>query len=130
MALKKRLFHWIPSYSKRNIRKDCKNKTVVLVWNEELNDYTSTFQMYKKSGTSLYIRKIATLPKYEGKGIGKRNLLYMEQFAINNGCTKICLDVYIKSKGAISFYLHFGFKEVGIKRSIRFKELIMEKQLD
>lgn len=130
MALKKRLFHWIPSYSKRNIRKDCKNKTVVLVWSEELNDYTSTFQMYKKSGTSLYIRKIATLPKYEGKGIGKRNLLYMEQFAINNGCTKICLDVYIKSKGAISFYLHFGFKEVGIKRSIRFKELIMEKQLD
>lgn len=130
MALKKRLFHWIPSYSKRNIRKDCKNKTVVLVWSEELNDYTSTFQMYKKSGTSLYIRKIATLPKYEGKGIGKRNLLYMEQFAINNGCTKICLDVYIKSKGAISFYLHFGFKEIGIKRSIRFKELIMEKQLD
>ena len=36
MALTKRLFHWIPSYSKRNIRRDCQTKTVVLVWNEEL----------------------------------------------------------------------------------------------
>ena len=61
MALTKRLFHWIPSYSKRNIRRDCQTKTVVLVWNEELNDYTSTFQMYKNSDSSLYIRKIATL---------------------------------------------------------------------
>ena len=117
MALTKRLFHWIPSYSKRNIRRDCQTKTVVLVWNEELNDYTSTFQMYKNSDSSLYI-------------IGKRNLLYIEQFAIKNGCSRICLDVYIKSKGAISFYSHLGFKEVGTKRSIRFKELIMKKQLD
>ena len=77
MALTKRLFHWIPSYSKRNIRRDCQTKTVVLVWNEELNDYTSTFQMYKNSDSSLYIRKIATLPQYEGKGIGKWNLLYI-----------------------------------------------------
>lgn len=130
MALTKRLFHWIPSYSKRNIRRDWQTKTVVLVWNEELNDYTSTFQMYKNSDSSLYIRKIATLPQYEGKGIGKRNLLYIEQFAIKNGCSRICLDVYIKSKGAISFYSHLGFKEVGTKRSIRFKELIMKKQLD
>ena len=68
--------------------------------------------------------------KYEGKGIGKRNLLYIEQFAKKNGCSRICLDVYIKSKGAISFYSHLGFKEVGTKRSIRFKELIMKKQLD
>ena len=68
--------------------------------------------------------------KYEGKGIGKRNLLYIEQFAIKNGCSRICLDVYIKSNAAISFYSHLGFKEVGTKRSIRFKELIMKKQLD
>ena len=75
MALTKRLFHWIPSYSKRNIRRDCQPKTVVLVWNEELNDYTSTFQMYKNSDSSLYIRKIATLPQYEGKGIEVREMI-------------------------------------------------------
>ena len=123
----KGLFHWIPFYSKRAIKKDCENKVVILVWNEELNDYTSTFQMYKTNEGNLYIRKIATLPQYEGKGIGKRNLLYMEQYAVKNECPKILRDVYNKSKRAIAFYLHFGFQVIGIKHSIRFKELIMEK---
>lgn len=79
--------------------------------------------MYKNSDSSLYIRKIATLPQYEGKGIGKRNLLYIEQFAIKNGCSRICLDVYIKSKGAISFYSHLGFKEIGTNVQLGLRNL-------
>ena len=126
---KKWLFHWIPFYSKRTIRKDCMDKKVILVWNNDLKDYTSTFQMYINKDGNLYVRKIATLPKFEGKVFGKKNLSYMEQYAKENGCPKICLDVYIKSKGAITFYEHCGFNTTGIKRSIRFKELIMEKDL-
>lgn len=128
MALKG-LFHWIPFYSKRAIRKDCANKVVILVWDKFLNNYTSTFQMYKTNDGNLYVRKIATLPCYEGQGIGKRNLLYMEQYAKDMECPKICLDVYEKSKGAIAFYENFGFKMVRTKRSIRFKELVMEKKI-
>lgn len=126
---KKGLFHWIPSYSRKAIRKDCETKTVVLVHDDVINDYTSTFQMYVNTDGNLYVRKIATLPQFEGKGIGGRNLRYMEEFARQNGCEKICLDVYIRSKGAIGFYRHHGFVETGEKRSIRFKELIMEKRL-
>lgn len=126
MALKG-LFHWIPFYSKRSIRKDCQSKVVVLVWNDELKDYTSTFQMYKTLDNNLYVRKIATLPEYEGKGIGKKNLLYMENYAKDSSCPKIRLDVYKKSQRAVAFYKHTGFNTVGEKRSIRFKELIMEK---
>ena len=51
----------------------------------------------------------------------------MERYAMDNKCPKILLDVYKKSKGAIAFYLHFGFLIIGVKHSIRFKELIMEK---
>ena len=127
---KKGLFHWIPSYSRRAIRKDCETKTVVLVYDDAISEYTSTFQMYVNSEGNLYVRKIATLPQFEGKGIGGRNLRYMEQFARQKGCPKICLDVYIRSKGAIGFYRHHGFVEKGEKRSIRFKELIMEKQIN
>ena len=71
MALTKRLFHWIPSYSKRNIRRDCQTKTVVLVWNEELNDYTSTFQMYKNSDSSLYIERLPPYLNMKEKELGK-----------------------------------------------------------
>ena len=126
---KKGMFHWIPFYSKRSIRKDCQSKVVVLVWDDEQKDYTSTFQMYKMQNNNLYVRKIATLPEYEGRGIGKRNLLYMENYAKDNRCSKICLDVYRKSKRAIAFYEHANFNVVGTKRSIRFRELIMEKQI-
>lgn len=126
---KKGLFHWLPSYSRKAIRKDCDRNVVVLVRNDEYQDYTSTFQMFVNPEGNLYVRKIATLPKYEGKGIGGKNLKYMEDFARQQGCRKICLDVYIRSNGAVGFYQHHGFKEVGTKRSIRFKELIMEKQI-
>ena len=126
---KKGLFHWIPSYSRRAIKKDCETKTVVLVHDNEVNEYTSTFQMYVNKEGNLYVRKIATLPQFEGRGIGGRNLRFMEDFARQNGCKKICLDVYIRSKGAIGFYRHHGFDEIGGKRSIRFKELIMEKEI-
>lgn len=126
---KKFLFHWIPSYSRRKIRRDCEQKVVVLVKDEALNAFTSTFQMYVNDEGNLYVRKIATAPEYEGRGIGRRNMQYMEDYARRQGCPKIYLDVYSKSKGAINFYLHNEFKEVGTKRSIRFKELIMEKQL-
>lgn len=126
---KKFLFHWIPPYSKRKIQQDCEQKVVVLVRDEMQNAFTSTFQMYVNREGNLYVRKIATAPEYEGRGIGRRNMQYMETYARQHGCPKICLDVYSKSKGALSFYLHNGFKEVGTKRSIRFKEIIMEKNI-
>lgn len=125
---KKLLFHWIPFYSRKAIRKDCNCNKVILVYNSDINDFTSTFQMSIK-GTDLYVKKIATLPKYEGLGIGRKNLLYMEEYGRGNKCNKICLEVYIRSKSAINFYLRNGYIVVGTKHSIRFRELLMEKEL-
>lgn len=123
------LFHWIPPYSKRAIRRDCRKKNVILVWDENLHDYTSTFQMTLTESKELYVGKIATAPQYEGKGIGRSNMLFMERFAQKHNCKKIELDVYAKSKHAISFYKRNGFKITGEKKTIRFKEYVMEKQL-
>lgn len=123
------LFHWIPPYSKRAIRKACDSKYVVIVKDHDLDEFTSTFQMSVRDNNSLYVGKIATDPKFEGKGIGNANMLFMEQFAKGKGCSSIKLDVYVKSKHAIKFYEKNGFIIVGTKRSIRFKEYIMEKKL-
>ena len=126
---KKFLFHWIPPYSRKRISRDVKTKMVFLVWDESIKAYTSTFQMFINADGNLYTRKIATLPQYEGRGIGKKNLMYMEGYARKMGCPKICLDVYAKSRNAVKFYLHNGFVEVGRKHSIRFEEIVMEKQI-
>lgn len=126
---RKGLFHWIPSYSKRAIRKDCMNHWVVLFFDKSLDAFTSTIQMVKLNESELYLRKLATLPEYEGRGIGKANLLFAENFARENGFAKTKLDVYVKSEHAISLYRRLGYQVTGTKRSVRFKELIMEKSL-
>lgn len=123
------LFHWIPPYSKRAIRNACESKYVVIVKDNVLKEFTSTFQMSVQEDKSLYVGKIATDPKFEGKGVGKTNMLFMEQFAKEKGCFSIKLDVYVKSKHAVTFYERNGFQTVGTKRSIRFKELVMQKEI-
>lgn len=123
------LEHWIPDYPLENIEKDCQDKFVVLGYDEEKKQFVSTFQMFLDEDCNLYIRKVATLPAYQGRGIGKKNLEYINDFARKLGCEKICLDVYDKSEDAIKFYLHNGFQITGSRKTRRFEVLLMEKSV-
>lgn len=127
--LKQGLFHWLRPYSKDAIMRDCNTKQVVLVKDQSTGMYTSTFQMFINEENNLYVRKIATSPNVEGKGIGRKNMQYMEVYAKEHGCTKICLDVYKKSPRAVNFYKKFGFKIVGETKARIFSEFIMEKSV-
>lgn len=124
---KKFMFHWLKPYSKSSIKNDCDTKRVILVKDKETARYTSTFQMYVDDQGNLYVRKIATSPEFEGRGIGKRNMQYMEAYARAQGCPKVCLDVYKKSSHAIGFYKKNGFAVVGERKARFFSEYIMEK---
>ena len=127
--LKQGLFHWLKPYSKNAIKHDCETKQVVLVKDKNTGMYTSTFQMYVNEANHLYVRKIATCPKMEGRGIGKKNMLYMEAYAKMKCCPKLCLSVYKKSSRAISFYEKNGFKIIGERKARLFCELLMEKNV-
>lgn len=123
------LFHWLKPYSKASIKNDCETITVVLVRDKNTGIFTSTFQMHLDDRGNLYVRKIATSPEFEGRGIGKRNMQYMESFAKAKGCRKVCLDVYKKSKCAINFYKKAGFVTVGETKARFFSEYTMEKNI-
>lgn len=127
--LKQGMFHWLKPYSIKAIMNDCITNQVVLVKDKETGMYTSTFQMYVTKDNSLYVRKIATNPNVEGKGIGKKNMQYMETHAKKCGCLKLCLDVYKKSSRAVNFYKKLGFEIIGERKSRFFSEYIMEKDL-
>ena len=129
MLEKDGLEHWIPDYPIEAIEKDCNDKFVVLGYDEERKQYTSTFQMYLDENRNLYIRKVATHPDCQGRGIGKRSMAYVFNFARKLGCEKVCLDVYDKSKAAIDFYLHNGFRITGKKATRRFEVVLMEKSM-
>lgn len=123
------MFHWVKPYSRQAIANDCDSQKVVIVKDKTSGKFTSTFQMSKKSDGILYVRKIATDPHYEGKGFGKKNMRYMEEYASEHGCKKICLDVYKKSMRAVNFYKRCGFTIVGETKARFFSEYIMEKVL-
>lgn len=127
--VKQGMFHWLKPYPKSAIKNDCDTKTVVLVKDQESGVYTSTFQMYINDEGNLFVRKIATRPDHEGRGIGKRNMQYMEDYAKEKGCPKVCLDVYKKSQRAIGLYKKHGFVITGETKANFFSEYLMEKEV-
>lgn len=125
--VKQGLFHWLKPYPKSAIKNDCETKTVVLVKDQSTGVFTSTFQMYVNGEGNLFVRKIATRPDHEGRGIGKRNMQYMVDYAKEKECPKVCLDVYKKSPRAVGFYKKFGFVVTGETKARFFSEYVMEK---
>lgn len=123
------LDHWLPPYSIDNIYKDCADKLVFLVYDDIEKKYVSTFQGYLNDDFSFYIRKVATIPEFQGKGIGRKNLEFIEDLCRKLRINAIELDVYDKSEQAINFYLANGFVVTGKRPTRRFEVLLMKKIL-
>ena len=60
---------------------------------------------------------IAILQEYTGKGYGTKLMSTIEEYAINNGITRLELEVSKKNKIAISLYQKIGFEVEGVKRN-------------
>ena len=60
---------------------------------------------------------IAILQEYTDKGYGTKLMNTIEEYAINNGITRLELEVAKTNKVAISLYQKTGFEEEGIKRN-------------
>ncbi|MDP7568110.1 MAG: GNAT family N-acetyltransferase [Flavobacteriales bacterium] len=60
---------------------------------------------------------IAILQEYTGKGYGTKLMNTIEKYAINNGITRLELEVSKKNKIAISLYHKRGFEMEGVKRN-------------
>ena len=60
---------------------------------------------------------IAILQEYTSKGYGTKLMNTIEEYAINNGITRLELEVSKKNKIAISLYQKIGFEVEGVKRN-------------
>lgn len=88
----------------------------------------ATFSV-RKSGDSLHLGKLATLPEHSGKGVGSWCMEKIEKIAKDNGCSKVKLEVYDKSNHAKDFYLHKGYYVCGKKSTLKYTEYKMEKEI-
>ncbi len=62
---------------------------------------------------SAIVDKVLVDPDYQGKGIGKEILNFIEMFAKKNNATKIVLDVVIGNP-VLGFYEKLGFQKTEI----------------
>jgi ribosomal protein S18 acetylase RimI-like enzyme len=85
-----------------------------------------------KNGNPVCIHRLAVSPDYQGRGIGKLLLNYVEHLAIQRGYTSIRLDVYSANEGAVGMYTKYGYVKKGeIKFPLRkYPYYCMEKQLN
>lgn len=75
-----------------------------LYFNQKLVSVISLFAV----GDSIRFRKFATLPEFQGKGLGSRLLEHAIDFAIQNQYASIWCDA---RTSALGFYERFGFRK-------------------
>ena len=118
------LEHWKNPYTIENIKSDCSNKNVFLVYLKD--KAVATFMLNIDAGGAL-ITKFAVLPEFSGKKIGSRCIDFINNWCREKRIERIHLDVYDKSLVAIKFYERNGFSIYDSAPTKRFRVLLMER---
>ncbi|MGO2083114.1 ribosomal protein S18-alanine N-acetyltransferase [Vagococcus sp.] len=63
-----------------------------------------------------HITNIAITPTFQGRGLGTLLLKKAEEYARNNDCISLSLEVKRSNKGAIRLYQRLGFEIKGLKK--------------
>lgn len=128
MAYKYDLHHWDNLYLKSLVIVGiCALKNNIFILYDETKP-VATF-MTKIERDALYFEKLGTIPPESGKGIGSFCMMKIEEMARRVGCNKVVMEVYEPSQHAISFYEKKGYRTVGVKDTLKYKEVVMEKSI-
>lgn len=66
-----------------------------------------------RNGEVLIVHRLAVHPDHQGKGVGKRLLHFVEEYAKESGFSSVRLDVYSGNPGAVALYRRSGYQERG-----------------
>ncbi|MBE1440746.1 GNAT family N-acetyltransferase [Paenibacillus sp. OAS669] len=94
------------------IRKDWQWIGAVAV-NEEQDTAFEGLPWQDPSGSWMVIHRLAVHPDYQGRGIGKKLLLFAEAEAVKKGYTSIRLDAYSANPSAVGMYEKAGYNRIG-----------------
>jgi ribosomal protein S18 acetylase RimI-like enzyme len=78
---------------------------------------------------AMFIENVAVHPEYQGRGIGRRLLLYAEQLARNAGLMEMRLYTNELMTENIAYYHRLGYEEVERRTEQGFRRVFMRKIL-
>jgi ribosomal protein S18 acetylase RimI-like enzyme len=61
---------------------------------------------------TFYVNGLATLPGYEGRGLGTRLLNVAADLAAEAGCDELSIEVFEQNEGAVRLYERYGYRTV------------------
>lgn len=89
------------------------------------------------AAASWYVNAVATLPEWQGRGLGRALLASAEQRARGDGCRELSLIVASENAGAVRLYQHLDYVEAGRVPVIEFPGclhagdwVLMRKRID
>jgi ribosomal protein S18 acetylase RimI-like enzyme len=81
--------------------------------NEEQSPEYSEIKWFSEGRKVLVIHRLSVHPEFQGKGIAKKMLNFIEDVATKNNYSCIRFDAYSGNKIALKLYEHFGYKKAG-----------------
>ena len=108
----------------------CEGKPAsAFVLNGEYDEQYRNGDWLNKDGNFLVLHRLCVNYKFQGKGISKITLQYIEDLAKSMGAASIRLDVFPKNPKACALYQKNGFQKTGIVHFRKGEFFLMEKLL-
>lgn len=81
--------------------------------NEKQDPEYSKINWFTDGRKVLFIHRLSVHPEFQGKGVAKKVLKFIEDFATKNNYSSIRLDAYSANEKALKLYENFNYKKVG-----------------
>jgi Acetyltransferases len=95
------------------VLKDNEKCVAYVAINEEQAPEYSQINWFTDGRKVLVIHRLSVHPEFQGKGIAKEILKFIEDFANKNSYSSIRLDAYSGNEKALNLYENFGYKKAG-----------------
>lgn len=125
---------------KEDFARDIENSTLYVVEKEQ--DFVGVFVLSREADeayfkcewegmedTACILHRLCLSPKYQGKGLSREIMSYVEALAKSLGYQSIRLDAFTKNPIAIRLYAGSGYKERGFADWRKGRFVLMEKAL-
>ncbi len=129
------LGHWIPAYPLELMQQDAITRNVYAVReglravatftvSTQAPDYYQMDMWQNPSARAFYVSRLAVMPAYQDRGIGRWCMRQIEQLATAAECSVVRLDAYYKHLRLFEFYQRLGYQKRGVltRRTKRYGE--------